>query len=385
MSQKTAIINVFVDPENGFTDLSLTEKQGGVLYVPQGEEVTGLMGQMIEASRGSIFIIGQDYHPANHISFMTNHPGVMEYRIEAFKKFLQQHGQPEQAQDDLRLQAQQPVHFFDGQAPALFPFHEIVLDETHNIIGVKEESGRIRKVKVETSSGFPPSDKDRGRVTKVLDEYHYKTFDQYRTEGRLLSTQTLWTTHCVQGTKSCLYPDDMQLPQGLKDKLAGDLMSPAVYHRDAATDNEFYVIRKGANSEVDSYGIGVENDGRTLTGAWDVFGEIANKLKSRGCENVSIHFGGLASNFCVEFSGNNIADFLAGHFKMRNMQTTISYVPEISRGIPIPGDAEVPFSLNGTEERLQKTRGIGVAKVADILAASTPPKKKLLRPQFPKA
>jgi hypothetical protein len=374
--KKTAVINVFIDPERGFMDLSLTDMRGGVLYVPQGEEVTPLMGQMIENSRDTIFVLGQDYHPDNHISFMVNHPGVMEYRVEKFRQFLADQRQEVPTEDVLYLRAQQPVHFFNGftQPPAAFPFDEIVLDENRDIIGLKEADGRIRPVELRTSSGLPPSEKDRGRVEKVLDEYLPKTFDEYRAEGRLLSTQTLWTKHCVQGTDSSLYPDDMKLPQELKNKLGGDLMSSTVYHRDAATGNEFYVIRKGAQSEVDSYGIGVENDGETMTQAWEVFRGIATALKKIGCEQVMINVGGLATNFCVEFSANNIVDFLAGHFKMRGMEVETNFVPEISRGIPIPGGAETPFSLAGTEERLVTSRHMGTATVQEIMALAAPGK-----------
>src|SRR5262245_14959596 len=54
--KKTAILNMFIDPENGFLKLGLTDEDGGVLYVPGGEEVAPVMGGIIEKSRGSIFI-----------------------------------------------------------------------------------------------------------------------------------------------------------------------------------------------------------------------------------------------------------------------------------------------------------------------------------------
>jgi nicotinamidase-related amidase len=347
---KTAVINMFVDPENGFSKSYIDDGNGGNLYVPNGEEVIPFMGDMVEKSRGAIFVIGQDYHPRTHISFMVNHPGVMAYREER------------------------------AEQSAGFP--EIVLDEDRNIFGLKETDGRIRQVQVETSSGHSPSERDRGRVTKVLDVYHHGTFNGYRAEGRLLSTQVLWPMHCVQGTESSLYPDDLKLPAGLRDKLAGDLMSRTIYHRDPSTDNEFWIVRKGGDSEIDSYGIGVENDGNTLTEAWNIFSEIAGQLKAKGCQRVIINGGGLATNFCVEFSFNNIADFLAGHFKMRDMETQINFVPEISRGIPIPGDVNTPFSLAGVEHRLQR-RGIGTTTVSDILAMTTSQSAPALKSSFP--
>lgn len=365
---KTMVVNLFIDPENGFSKLGMTDKDGGLLYVPRGEEVTPLMGMIIENSEGAVFILGQDYHPRGHISFMINHPGIMQYRMERFREFLKEHGQPVLTDEELYVQCQQPVHFFDGydKPPVPFPFPEIVLDENRSIMGLQEADGRMREVLVETSSCHAPDAKDRGRVAQVLGIYYPKTFDQYHNEGHLLSTQTLWTMHCVQGTPSCLYPDDMKLPKGLQDKLTGDLASMALFHRDAHSDNEFWVIRKGSNSEIDSYGIGIENDGKTLTKARDVFDEIAERLRIMGCEQVILNGGGLATNFCTEFSLNNTADFLAERFKARGMKTVINYVPEISRGIPIPGGEETPFSLLGTEFRLAK-RGINTISITEIL------------------
>ncbi len=367
--KKTALINMFIDPEHGFQTLGLSEQEGGVLYVPQGEEVSPIMGEIIEKSCGSIFVIAQDYHPRTHISFMVNHPGVMEDRIEKFKDFLINHGQdiPEDA-DELYTQAQQPVHFLNGfdQAPEAFPFAEIVLNKDRDIAGLKELDGRIRLVEVETTNGSTPDEGDRGRISKVLDQYADKTFDEYIADGEILSTQTLWTTHGVQGTKSCLYPDEMNLPEGLIKKLEGDLMSRTIFYHDAKSGNDFYIVRKGTNSEIDSYGIGVENDGKTFTPAFDVFSDISDALKAKGCEKVIINGGGLAANFCTEFSLNNTDDFLAGFFKMKNIGVDIRYVPEISRGIPIPGGSEVPFSLQGTAGRLAQ-RGITETTVKDIL------------------
>lgn len=376
--KKTATVNVFIDPERGFLDLSLTDATGGVLYVPKGEEVTAKMGGIISQSRNTTFILGQDYHPANHISFMVNHPGIMEYRIEKFRNFLAENNQPVPDDKTLYAQAQQPVHFFNGfnNPPAAFPFEEIVLDDDRNIIGLKEQDGRIRKVEVETSSRRAPTEDDRGRVKAVLDEYFPETFDQMRANGHLLSTQTLWTKHGVQGTASSLYPADMNLPEGLQEKLNGDLKSDVIYYHDPVTGNEFHVVRKGTNSEIDSYGIGVENDGETRTKADDVFRAVARNFKKQGVENVIINVGGLASNFCVEFSINNIADFLAGEFKMRQMGVDLNFVPEISRGIPIPGGAETPFSEAGVAERLRVSRNVGINTIAGILATSAPGKPK---------
>lgn len=374
MKPKTATINVFIDPELGFLKLDITDAQGGGLYVPGGEQVAPIMGDIIEKSRNTVFVIGQDYHPATHISFMTNHPGVMDYRVESYKKFLADNNFDIPAdEEDLYREAQQPVHFLRGfdAPPTPFPFNELVLDENRNIIGLNE-NGRIRKVEIETSSGRAPTEKDRGRVIRVLDTYDSMDFKAYRKAGHRLNVQTLWTTHCVQGKDSSLYPEEMKLPKGLTDKIQGDLLSPIIYFRDSPTGNEFYVIRKGTNSELDSYGIGVENDRDTFTPAYKVFMEIARVFDSQSITDVRINVGGLASNFCVEFSANNIDDLMKGFFKMRGMNVDIRYVPEISRGIPIPGDARVPFSEAGVVERLQKSRNIGTTTVSEIMSMQNP-------------
>ena len=369
--KKTAVINVLIDPENGFLNPTLTAADGGALYVPDGEQVIDGMRQMIDESKGAIFILGQDYHPKNHISFMVNHPGIMKYRTEQFKEFLKEHNQPIPSDPaELAIAAQQPVHFFNGydNPPEAFPFPELVLDQNRNIIGMKELDGRIRLVDVKTSvTGREPSAADRGRVNNVRNDYLEKDFDTLRAEGTLLKTQTLWTEHCIQGKKSSLYPEELGLPHALTEQLEGDLASPTIYARDADTDNEFYVIRKGANSELDSYGIGMENDSKTLTSATEIFIQIAEELEAKGCEQVIINVGGLASNFCVEFSANNVDDLLKGHFRVRGMEPTINFVPEISRGIPIPGGPEVPFSSEGVAGRLAK-RGIDTTTLAEILA-----------------
>lgn len=371
--KRTANINVFIDPQWGFSSPTIGSSKGGGLYVPGGEEVAPIMGDIIKNTRDGIFVLGQDYHPKNHISFMPNHPGIMEYRIAAYKELLAEHKQPVPADDVLYEAAQQPVHFFyEGQPPVPFPFPEIVLNEDGNIIGLKEADGRIREIEVATESGGAPSPKDRGRVSKVLDTYYEKTFDELRAEGVEVHTQTLWTRHCEQGEESSLYPESMNLPKGLRDKLAGDLKADVVSYTDPETGNQFHVIRKGSHSEIDSYGIGVENDGETLTPAWDLFSELSRDLKKHGVEQVNFNVGGLATNFCTEFSINNIADFLAGHFKMKGMETRINFVPEISRAIPIAGGPEVPFSADGAAERMRQSRGVEQISVAEIIASQTP-------------
>ena len=115
-----------------------------------------------------------------------------------------------------------------------------------------------------------------------------------------------------------------------------------------------------------------------------MFRAIARSFRKQGVENVVINVGGLASNFCVEFSVNNIADFYAGEFRIKQMGVELNYVPEISRGIPIPGGADVPFSEAGVAERLKALHHVGINTIEGILALSAPGKQQpAVRPKFP--
>jgi nicotinamidase-related amidase len=344
----TAVIDVIIDAQNGFLNPTLSKTDGGSLYVPDGEAIVESIGNIVATTQNGTFILSQDYHPGTHISFMDNHPGVVEYRKAALAA---SGGNPD-----------------DYLSPLAMQFSEIVLDKDGYIIGLKEADGRVRNVVVETSGGGDPSEEDRGRVTKVLDTYNDKTFNEIAGA----STQTLWPDHCTQGKASSLFPKGLNLPEGLTKKIDQDLMTPIIAHHDAATGNSYYVVRKGMRTEVDSYGIGVENDRETETPAREVFAKLAKEFKEKGVKKVVFNIGGLASNFCVEFSANNVADFLAGHFKMRGMQTEINYVPDISRGIPIPGGKDDPFSLNGVPERLAETRDIASVPLAKILKDRKP-------------
>ena len=81
--------------------------------------------------------------------------------------------------------------------------------------------------------------------------------------------QTLWPTHCVQGTTG------------------------AAFHPDLALDRANVVIRKGWRREIDSYSAFFENDRATPTG-------LGALLRERGVTRVFL--AGLATDFCVSFS-----------------------------------------------------------------------------------
>jgi nicotinamidase/pyrazinamidase len=81
--------------------------------------------------------------------------------------------------------------------------------------------------------------------------------------------QTLWPDHCVQGAPGS------QLHQGLD------------------VDSAFLILRKGVNSDVDSYSAFTEADGKTTTG-------LAALLEARGVRRVFAC--GLATDYCIAYS-----------------------------------------------------------------------------------
>ena len=81
--------------------------------------------------------------------------------------------------------------------------------------------------------------------------------------------QMLWPDHCVQGTFGARLHDGLDV------------------------DRALLILRKGANSSLDSYSAFTEADGKTTTG-------LAAALKARGVRRVFAC--GLATDFCVAHS-----------------------------------------------------------------------------------
>lgn len=330
----TQNIDMFIDVQNGFARYDLSPEQGGCLYVPGGEKVGAKIGEMIKNTQDGIIVLSQDYHPANHISFMTSHPGIMAFRKQ---RLIAAGKSPD-----------------DVLSPLAMAFDELVFDKKGMIIGIKDgEHDRVRKVRLSNhdgsiTEGFVPGNADKGRVSEVLDEYLDTPFSQMKG----VSTQMCWSPHCVQNTPSCDFVPELGLPQGLTDLLHEDTTSPNLKYTDEKTGNTFYVVRKGMNSEIDSYGIGIENDKKTRTTAPEVFDAIASDLADQDCTKAVVNIGGLATNFCVEFSHNNVRDLMPGSLRMRGIEQETNYMPDISAGIPIPGGTTDPFSLEGAATRM---------------------------------
>ena len=86
--------------------------------------------------------------------------------------------------------------------------------------------------------------------------------------------QTLWPTHCVQGSDG------------------------AALHKDLEADLAHMIIRKGYNRDIDSYSAFFENDQKTPTG-------LHGFLQSHNIK--ALEMAGLATDFCVAFSALDAA------------------------------------------------------------------------------
>jgi hypothetical protein len=104
-------------------------------------------------------------------------------------------------------------------------------------------------------------------------------------------------------------------------------------HHDSQGNNNFYIVRKGFHNEVDSYGLGLENDGKTKTEATKIFDIIGRKLSKLELKKVNIYIAGVATNYCVKFSIENIKDFLAYEIEKYNITTELNIITELCREI----------------------------------------------------
>jgi nicotinamidase/pyrazinamidase len=86
--------------------------------------------------------------------------------------------------------------------------------------------------------------------------------------------QVLWPDHCIQGSHG------------------------AAFHADLDTTRADLIIRKGMTPEIDSYSAFFENDHATPTG-------LHGYLQTRGLTDLTLV--GLATDFCVKFSGLDAA------------------------------------------------------------------------------
>ncbi len=65
---------LLVDIQNGFCP-------GGNLAVPEGDEIVTLANQLIGSGKYDLIVASQDWHPADHGSFASSHPGKNPFEI----------------------------------------------------------------------------------------------------------------------------------------------------------------------------------------------------------------------------------------------------------------------------------------------------------------
>ncbi|MCB5201076.1 bifunctional nicotinamidase/pyrazinamidase [Neorhizobium sp. T786] len=65
---------LLVDIQNGFCP-------GGNLPVPDGDEVVAVVNRLIEEGGYDVIVASQDWHPANHGSFASQHPGRRPFEM----------------------------------------------------------------------------------------------------------------------------------------------------------------------------------------------------------------------------------------------------------------------------------------------------------------
>ena len=110
--------------------------------------------------------------------------------------------------------------------------------------------------------------------------------------------QTLWPTHCVQGTRG------------------------AEFHPQLGMDRAELIVRKGFHTAIDSYSAFFENDRKTPTG-------LAGYLNERRFQRA--FFAGLAYDFCVGFSALDAAELGFETFVLRDACRAIDLQDSVAR------------------------------------------------------
>lgn len=129
---------LIVDVQNGFCP-------GGNLPVPEGDKTVPVINRMIERGGYDYIVASQDWHPANHGSFASQHPGKDVFEIGELS------GQP---------QVMWPDHCIQGTPDAAF--HPDLKMDKVNFIQKKGENPAV-----DSYSAF--RDNDRAAVTGLAD------------------------------------------------------------------------------------------------------------------------------------------------------------------------------------------------------------------------
>jgi nicotinamidase-related amidase len=303
----TANIIFLIDLQKGFARNDLTPQQGGCLYVLGGEKVGEPAADLIRHLSDATIILSKDFHPENHIAFMENHPGVMVHR----KEKLLAEGHNKDMLDSAVLDVQN------------LPFDNILLK--------KCPEGQYRAVAFQDGDQWRAVDTDKdGYITAI----HQEPAAPETLHGAF--SQTLWRRHCQRNTGSTLFVDAVmnELPHGLYCRIINFYPDEILSDKDDR-GNIFHVVQKGVNADLHSYGIVTEDDGVTKTPAPKLFESIAKTLQQSGVTEANIYVGGLASNFCVEFSHNDIYKYLVLKLEKNGIGANVHFLTDISAGIPL--------------------------------------------------
>jgi nicotinamidase/pyrazinamidase len=183
--------------------------------------------------------------------------------------------------------------------------------------------------------------------------------------------QTAWLDHCVQGTQSALFVDAIMavLPPALADALRRHVLDPVLTASDER-GNTFHVVRKGMRADLDSYGIATENDRASKTAAPGLFAEIAATLRQHGVSHASVAIGGLATNFCVEFSHGDLCDYLLPALRRETIEAEPLLLTDLCAGIDLATPDGTWPDLAAAVGRMTRlgTRAATVAELAAVAA-----------------
>lgn len=90
-----------IDIQNGFCP-------GGNLPVPEGDAVVPIANRLMASRRYGLIIASQDWHPANHGSFASQHPGRKPFEMGELS------GQPQMLWPDHCVQGTEDAEFHPG-------------------------------------------------------------------------------------------------------------------------------------------------------------------------------------------------------------------------------------------------------------------------------
>ena len=130
MNKKTAL--VIVDGQRDFGE------KDGALYVPKGEEIVPEVNRLRAALGGDVDVfLTQDWHPADHISFVTQNPEMTVFHDKTF--------------EDGTVQRMWPAHCVQGSRGAEF-LDGLVRKDSDVVV----KKGLVRTV--DSYSGFASND-----------------------------------------------------------------------------------------------------------------------------------------------------------------------------------------------------------------------------------